>query len=106
MPTLIGAGDCVGCAGMTTAVPAGPATRAADPRLRLVAPWTLVRRHLAGAAVLTVVVAVAPIVLHHRNAPSRLHVVADGILGGWLRWDGWWYLMIAAHGYRYQPHRM
>ena len=66
--------------------------------------WPTVRRHLSIAAVLAAIVSVAPVLLVHRNAPPRLHVVADGFLGGWLRWDGWWYVMIAKHGYSYRPH--
>jgi hypothetical protein len=66
----------------------------------------VLRLHLSIAACLTAVVAVAPRLLFHPNAPRRLHVLADPVLGGWVRWDGWWYLMIARHGYTYRPHHM
>lgn len=64
------------------------------------------RLHLSIALGLTGVVAVAPHLIRHPNAPPRLHVWADGLLGGWLRWDGWWYVMIARHGYTYVPHHI
>jgi len=33
-------------------------------------------------------------------------MVADRLLGNWLRWDGWWYVNIAEHGYSYRPGHM
>lgn len=66
----------------------------------------IVRWHLSIAAALTAVVALAPHLIHHSNAPRRLHMWGDGVLGGWLRWDGWWYVMIARHGYTYSPHHI
>ena len=66
----------------------------------------VVQLHLSIAAALTAVVAVAPHLIRHPNAPQRLHVWADGVFGGWLRWDGWWYVMIARHGYTYVPHHI
>jgi len=66
----------------------------------------IVRRHVTGFAALTAVVAMAPRLLYHPNAPTRMRVLADPLLGGWLRWDGWWYVAIARSGYTYRPHHM
>lgn len=59
---------------------------------------------LVGCA-LTVVVALAPLVWPRGEAPARPHMIADGLLGNWLWWDGAWYLQIAEHGYSYHPHQ-
>jgi Mannosyltransferase (PIG-V) len=65
-----------------------------------------VRLYLTLACITTVAVAVGPWLVDHPNAPPRPRVVFDSVLGGWLRWDGWWYAHIAGQGYTYQPHRM
>jgi hypothetical protein len=62
--------------------------------------------HAAILGSLTAVVAIAPQLLRHPNAPARVRVLGDPVLGGWVRWDGWWYIAIARHGYTYQPHHM
>ncbi|MGI8662840.1 MAG: mannosyltransferase family protein [Acidimicrobiales bacterium] len=66
----------------------------------------VVRRYFTIAAVLTAVVAIAPHLFLHPYKSGRLHVFADSVLGGWLRWDGWWYVTIAEHGYSYRPGHM
>lgn len=62
------------------------------------------RLHLAMTAGLTAVTIVGSHLLLNRWAPRRVRAVAlDWFVGGWVRWDGWWYVNIAARGYTYRP---
>jgi hypothetical protein len=63
------------------------------------------RLYLAVAATLTLIVSIAPRIWSRGDAPTRPHMVADGLLGNWLWWDGGWYLHIAEYGYSFHPHQ-
>jgi Gpi18-like mannosyltransferase len=63
------------------------------------------RVYVAMAALLTTIVAVAPLVWGRGDAPPRPHVVSDVIFGNWLWWDGGWYLHIAQSGYSFHAHQ-
>ena len=63
------------------------------------------RLYIAVAAVLTLLVSIAPWLWSRGDAPARPHMVADGVLGNWLWWDGGWYLHIAQHGYSFHTHQ-
>ncbi|MEY2448811.1 MAG: hypothetical protein QOH79_2287 [Acidimicrobiaceae bacterium] len=54
---------------------------------------------------MTLLVSVAPWMWRQGDAPARPHVVADGVLGNWLWWDGGWYVQIAQHGYTFHAHQ-
>jgi hypothetical protein len=72
-------------------------------------PWFPVTRWLGMAAVLATTVWFSANHLP-RNAgypiqqPARF--LGDFLLEGWMRWDGGWYVTIAAGGYSYEPDRM
>jgi len=74
------------------------------PRPR--AERVIVRRFAATVAVLTAVVAAAPLVLPAAHPPPRPRMGLDWLFGNWLQWDGWWYVAIARHGYSYRPGHM
>ena len=80
-------------------------TRVDDLRRDLLRRWWAVpaMAFVGIALVLSVVVWQSSTRLSHGDDAVRPRVVADSVLGGWLRYDAVWYVDIADHGYFYDP---
>jgi hypothetical protein len=80
----------------------GESTAAWQPLLRRA--WAVPAMAFLGIALLlSVVVWQSSTRMSHGDDAVRPRVVADDVLGGWLRYDAVWYVDIADHGYFYDP---